>query len=139
MVAALLNAKLVYVYIKLTMHYTNIILMKCIFRRNIKIKRLLVATCCGLNQVSIDDFQIQICVETLYFACMFLLTRMANNNKNFHDSYIVDNFSISIVERSSILISCRPVTLAFCLLSAPISQSEVDTRDRWEFRLLGGS
>ena len=62
---------------------------------------------------------------------------MANNNKNFHDSYIVDNFSISIVERSSILISCRPVTLA--LLSAPISQSEVDTRDRWEFRLLGGS
>ena len=60
MVAVLLNAKLVYVYIKLTMHYTNIILMKCIFRRNIKIKRLLVATCCGLNQVSIDDLQIQI-------------------------------------------------------------------------------
>ena len=64
------------------------------------------------------------CVETLYFAYMFLLTRMANNNKNFHDSYIVDNFSISIVERSSILISCRPVTLAFCLLSAPISHQK---------------
>ena len=32
------------------------------------------------------------CVETLYFAYKFLLVRMANNNKNFHGSYIVDNF-----------------------------------------------
>ena len=66
-----------------------------------------------------------ICVETLYFACMFLLTRMANNNKNFHDSYIVDNFSISIVERSSILISCRPVTLTLYTFCHGIFDSKI--------------
>lgn len=44
------------------------------------------------NYYFIIHIIIHICVETLYFAYRFLLTRMANNNKNFHGSYIVDKF-----------------------------------------------